>query len=217
MLSFHKLISGHVIKIIALTILCSCATRYTGPAPDYLLGGAEKISEIQKFELDESFGGQGLFVLMGPNKTDHTIASVEPIIKDASPAAYRDFRNGQLVYTGAMMGAVLFFAGGIVAELNDQRPLAAICALGSLASATTAGISAHLYHQEGAKKFNKDIHKKFTPALSYQKLFNETLQASKLRRSDQCIRHVVDKCGCFAFAPYSAHTIPQYGLRQKWG
>lgn len=161
----------HFSVLLLLALLTSCASHYRGPLPDFSLKGAEQVREIKKFELDETFEGQGLFFLMGPKKEDYTLASITPIIRSVSEEAYEKTHAGQMTYAVSMIVASTFGALAIWAELNDHRKWAFASAGTGLLIASYGGISIHLANQESARTFNKQIHKKFTPAVSYKKEF----------------------------------------------
>ncbi len=162
---FQRLGAG----ILVLALTSACVSTYRGPGPDYSYVGTAADQEIQRFSLKEGFFHQGSnFFLMGADQSPYVVKSLEPIIKEVSPKAWREVEKGRIwrrVGQFALLSALVI----LFSELSDDDdhfsqeqsfaywPLIGLSFGGSLVQAA--------YMDRAAREYNQDLRAKFTPTL----------------------------------------------------
>jgi hypothetical protein len=154
--------------VLALS-MCGCVSSYTGPKPDFSLTGEAAKKERDKFQFQKYWFLDGAgYYYMGPEDEDtlYTGSSLKPIIQDVSPAAIEKEKVAQRWQwvNYALIGAAV---GYIVSQREDLDTGDWLVFYGTLLASVGAGHYSKYKHRQSIDDYNRDLDRKFTPALSY--------------------------------------------------
>lgn len=153
--------------------LGGCITDYKGREPDFTLKGAAAQNEYERFHFDESYWVQSpIAFTMGPEDRaiPYTVDSLKPMIKEVSPEAWDIYKRSRIwrqagwySLVGAGIILVSAYADGDGKFFSRDQSVAYYSLIGL--SFGFALVQPY-FISRAAERYNEDLKKKFTPALS---------------------------------------------------
>lgn len=159
--------------LIVSIFFSGCISNYKGREPDFTLKGAEAQKEYDKFHFDEGYWFQSSVAFtMGPERTavPYKVESLKPIIKEVSPEAWDIYKRSRV--WRQVGGISLLAAGGLLIAMAVDSNHGSWSKDQTIGYYSLLGISlgtsfaVPFFMSSSAERYNQDLRRKFTPALS---------------------------------------------------